>query len=91
MCFVTLFIKKGESSEDIEDYEGVMREVASKYVTHFNIKASRTGKRLTLHNLCEIRKQSDPDGILKKMIEEINEKTNGTAGGWLCEKKKDLV
>jgi hypothetical protein len=89
MCFITLFITKNEASEEIEDYEEVMREVATKYVKHFDIKTSKGGKRMTLSNLCEIKKSQNPDEVFQKMISEINQRTNGTAGGWLCKKQID--
>jgi Zn-finger protein len=63
-----------------------MREVAGKYVKHYEIKMSKGGKRMTLCDLCEIKKRKNPDEVLHRMITEINERTNETAGGWLCEK-----
>lgn len=41
---------------------------------------------MTLCDLCEIKKRKNPDEVLHRMITEINERTNETAGGWLCEK-----
>ena len=86
MCFITLFVKKGETPSDVQRYTQIMKDVASKNCNSFGFKASKKGKRLTLTDLCEVKKTHNPTETLNKMIAEINEKTNGTAGGWVCKK-----
>ena len=86
LCFITLFLKKKDTPEDVESYTNAMKEVASEYCTSFNFKVSKGGKRLTLYDLCEVKKTENPSETLKKMIAEINKRTNGAAGGWICKK-----
>ena len=86
LCFITLFVKKEDAPKDVENYTKAMKEVANKYCTSFNFKISKSRKRLTLYDLCEVKNTKNPSDTLKKMIAEINKRTNGTAGGWTCKK-----
>jgi hypothetical protein len=86
MCFITLFIKKENTAGDVDRYTRAMKEIAGKYCKSFAFKVSKSGKRLTVFDLCEVKKTKNADQTLRKMIAEVNERTNGTAGGWLCKR-----
>ena len=80
--FVTLWLHREDDKNVIADCSKVMKEIVIKYGNVVEeVRASNTGRRLTIVGLCDVKEGQNTRDIIDRISREISEKTNRVAKG----------
>ena len=81
--FVTLWLRKGDSENDIKGYGEIMNEVMTVHCGGIlgDVRVAKNRRRITATTLCKTQKCSKPENTMKEITDEISKRTNRVAKG----------